>query len=123
MPLRHVLEFRHPSWYTDEVFALLEENGVALCLHDRSGSALAFRRVGPFVYVRFHGPSGNYSGGYAPRVLDRWANWLADQAHEVRAVFAYFNNDPEAQAPRDALALREKMSKGTGLELWKTQGR
>src|SRR5262249_17881704 len=30
---RHVVEFRDPTWYCDEVFALLERHKVALCLH------------------------------------------------------------------------------------------
>ena len=108
-PLQHTIEFRHPSWYCDEVFAALEQSGVALCLHDRAGSVTPRRRIGPFVYVRFHGPSGSYSGAYSSRVLAAWAAWLRDQSQAGCDVFAYFNNDPDAQAPRDAEALRRKI--------------
>src|SRR4051812_12516913 len=52
---RHVCEFRDPSWYCDEVMALLRAHGVALCLHDMRGSATARVRLASFVYVRFHG--------------------------------------------------------------------
>src|SRR5581483_166254 len=38
---RHVVEFRDPSWYTDAIYALLEQHQVALCLHDMKGSASA----------------------------------------------------------------------------------
>src|SRR5207237_5417314 len=38
--VRHVMEFRHPSWYVAETYALLERHGVALCLHDKRGSAI-----------------------------------------------------------------------------------
>jgi uncharacterized protein YecE (DUF72 family) len=110
-PVRHTIEFRHPSWYVDEVFAVLEEHGVALCLHDREGSVTPRRVVGPFVYVRFHGSSGAYVGGYSPKALDGWAAWLGMQATGGLDVFAYFNNDPEAQAPRDAAALRERLAR------------
>src|SRR3546814_1852566 len=34
-----VFEFRHPSWYVDEVYALLERHGAAFCVHDMPGSA------------------------------------------------------------------------------------
>src|SRR4051812_14193972 len=37
--VRHVIEFREPSWYTPEVLDLLERHRVALCLHDMMGSA------------------------------------------------------------------------------------
>jgi uncharacterized protein YecE (DUF72 family) len=105
------VEFRDPSWYVDEVFAALEEHGVALCLHDRLGAVTPMRVIGPFVYVRFHGPTGAYAGGYSAAALDRWAEWLAPHAAAGRDVFAYFNNDPDAQAPRDAVALRDRLAR------------
>ena len=87
---RHVIEFREPSWYDDRVFALLEQHGVALCLHDMRGSASGRLSIGPFVYARFHGPS-KYSGSYSHAALEEWADWLAERAAEGKRVFAYFN--------------------------------
>jgi uncharacterized protein YecE (DUF72 family) len=104
--VRHVIEFRHPSWYSADVFALLEASRVTLCLHDRTGSPIREPIVGPFMYVRFHGASGSYHGGYGRTMLDRWAAVLVEQARAGREVFAYFNNDPDAQATRDAIMLR-----------------
>ena len=37
--VKHALEFRHPTWYEDDVLTLLEQHNVAMCLHDMSGSA------------------------------------------------------------------------------------
>jgi uncharacterized protein YecE (DUF72 family) len=104
---RHVLEFRDPSWYADRVGALLERHGVAMCLHDMKGSATGRERVGPFAYVRYHGPGGTYSGGYAPDRLARWAEWLDGERRAGIDVFAYFNNDVGGHAPRDAVTLRQ----------------
>jgi uncharacterized protein YecE (DUF72 family) len=104
---KHVLEFRDPSWYADGVAALLEQYGVARCLHDMKGSATGEERVGPFAYVRFHGPSGTYAGGYPAGRLERWAAWLNAQRREGAEVFAYFNNDVGGHAPRDAVTLRQ----------------
>ena len=109
--LRHVIEFRHPSWYVSETYALLTRWRAALCLHDKYGSAIAEPFVGPFVYVRFHGTSGRYHGSYSRRALDRWARILAEPAREGRQVFAYFNNDPEAVATANALTLRDRLEK------------
>jgi uncharacterized protein YecE (DUF72 family) len=108
---RHVIEFRHPSWYVDETFALLTRRRVAMCLHDKTGSAICEPIVGPFVYVRFHGTSGHYHGSYSWQQLDRWAHVLAERAREDRQVFAYFNNDPEAVATKNALTLRERIER------------
>jgi uncharacterized protein YecE (DUF72 family) len=102
----HVIEFRDPSWYRDDVFSLLERHRVSLCLHDMHGSATGRVRVGRIVYVRLHGASGKYHGGYGPERLRRWADWLVAQLAET-PVFAYFNNDVGGHAPHDAIALRE----------------
>jgi uncharacterized protein YecE (DUF72 family) len=107
--VRHVLEFRDPSWYADEVLALLQRFKVALCLHDMPGSATGRDRVGPFVYVRFHGATGRYGGGYSDERLAGWAEWLQAQRADGADVYAYFNNDIGGHAPRDAITLRRLM--------------
>jgi len=103
---RHVVEFRDPTWYVPETRALLERHGVAMCLHDMPGSATGRDRVGPFVYVRFHGATSKYGGGYPEDRLRRWARWLNEQRDGGTDVYAYFNNDAGGHAPRDAVTLR-----------------
>jgi uncharacterized protein YecE (DUF72 family) len=103
---RHVVEFREPSWYSPEIFGLMERRRVALCLHDMQGSATARARVGPFVYVRFHGAASRYGGGYSDERLRGWAAWLDGQRADGCDVYAYFNNDVGGHAPRDAATLR-----------------
>jgi uncharacterized protein YecE (DUF72 family) len=103
---RHAIEFRDPSWYSDEVFALLERHRVALCLHDMHGSASGRRDIGPFVYVRFHGTT-KYGGRYDDDTLAGWAEWLAPKLEAGIPVYAYFNNDVGGHAPRDAVRLRD----------------
>ena len=109
--LSHVMEFRHPSWYVSETFSLLEQRGVSLCLHDKRGSAVSTPFVGPIVYVRFHGTSGDYHGGYPSSTLNRWAHRLAEQSQQRRPVYAYFNNDPDAIATENAQTLRRQLAR------------
>jgi uncharacterized protein YecE (DUF72 family) len=111
---RHVLEFRDPTWYADDVLAMLERYGVSLCLHDMPGSATGRHRVGPIVYARFHGASGQYSGAYSTARLDSWAAWLQDARNSGADVYAYFNNDVGGHAPRNALTLRRLMEESDG---------
>jgi uncharacterized protein YecE (DUF72 family) len=108
--VRHAVEFREPSWYAPEVFMLLAAHGVALCLHDMMGSATGRLRVGPFVYVRFHGVT-RYGGRYGDEELRPWADWLGEEHASERDVYAYFNNDIGGHAPRDALRLREMVTR------------
>ncbi len=103
---RHVFEFREPSWYCDQVFALLERHRAALCLHDMTGSASGRLTVGPFVYVRFHGTT-KYAGRYGDESIESWADWLAERVRGGTPIYAYFNNDVGGQAPRDATRLRD----------------
>lgn len=103
---RHVMEFRDPSWYDREICRLMERHGVALCLHDMPGSATVRERVGPFVYVRFHGASSRYAGGYSEERLRDWAAWLNAQRDDGIDIYTYFNNDVGGHAPRDACTLR-----------------
>lgn len=104
--LRHAVEFRDPSWYRDDILQVLDARGVALCLHDRAGSGAPRVVVGGFVYVRFHGATGDYGGGYGRELLVPWADWLAARREAGCDVYAYFNNDIGAHAPRDAQTLR-----------------
>ena len=104
--VHHVVEFRHPSWYVDETYQVLERHDATLCLHDKRGSAIFEPLVGPIVYVRFHGTSGHYAGSYPDERLEQWAATLAREWRCGRQVYAYFNNDPDAVATENALTLR-----------------
>ena len=104
--VRQTIEFRDAAWYTDEVYELLAQHRVALCLHDMTGCATPRIVVGPFIYVRFHGASARYSGSYSDAQLDDWAEWLDGQLARGCDVYAYFNNDVGGHAPRNALTLR-----------------
>lgn len=101
----HTMEFRDPTWYCSDVFALLERYRVALCVHDMAGSASGRLAIGPFVYARFHGTS-KYSGSYDDKTIEAWADWMVERVRAGAPVFAYFNNDVGGHAPRDAVRLR-----------------
>jgi len=76
IPLRDrtVFEFRHASWYGQDTFDLLNERGVALCIHDMGEKAPPRVVTGGRVYIRFHGMSGCYPGNYPDSVLKDWAD-------------------------------------------------
>jgi uncharacterized protein YecE (DUF72 family) len=103
---QHVIELREPSWVDDDVFAVLSERGIGLCIHDLlpDHPKLVTSNV---AYLRFHGAAGKYRGRYGKAALRRWAKWLSDQAASGRDAYAYFNNDIEGHAIYDAMDLLE----------------
>ena len=100
---RVAVEFRHRSWLTDEVLALLDRSRSALVLADRPGARVDPVVTGGWSYLRFH--QGTRTGpGYRRAKLRAWADRIA--ALPARQVFVYFNNDTAAAAPHDAMILR-----------------
>lgn len=108
--LRHAFEFRHPSWFCEELPVLLREHGVALVIGDRP-QVNAFQThelTADFTFVRFHGGTQGAGGNYAHDELDEWAARIEGWSRDVD-VFAYFNNDWEGYAIENALYLKQRL--------------
>jgi len=105
--LRHVFEFRDPTWCDEAIRALLSEARVGTCLHDMHGFDCPAWVTGRVVYVRFHGPSAvKYAGSYAAAHLRTWAERLRAFQESGHDVYAYFNNDEGGHAVANARELR-----------------
>ncbi len=101
--LRHVFEFRHASWFCDEVYATLREFGAAFCAYHMVDHATPLVATADFAYMRFHGSGDLYGGRYADDELRVWADRLS--ALSVSEVFVYFNNDAYGHAVANARTL------------------
>ena len=99
--LRHAVELRHDSWFVPATFEVLAEHRVALVVAGRPVEPTA-----DFTYVRFHGGVRGRRGNYSDAELVEWADTLRRPAARGD-VYAYFNNDWEGFAPRNASRLRE----------------
>ena len=87
------LEFRHSSWYHEDVFELIDHFGFQVVIHDKPGSAPGMvESDAAYRYVRFHGPKGDYRGQYEDDFLYEFAENIQDWLAEGKTVFAYFNN-------------------------------
>lgn len=102
--MRVAIEFRHPSWHTDTIFALLEQYQAAYCIMSGAQLPCILRVTAPFVYVRLHGPDANqlYGGSYSDADLHWWAARIQEWADMGKDVFVYFNNDGAGNAVRNA---------------------
>jgi uncharacterized protein YecE (DUF72 family) len=101
---RSAFEFRHASWFADEVFEALDSSGAALVHPDRPGVRVDVPTVGGWSYLRFH--EGRRTGPrYRRAKLRAYAAAIAGVS--ARDVFAFFNNDAEGAAVLDATTLIE----------------
>ncbi len=105
--VRCAFEFRNSSWFVEETFVLLEEYQAGFCIVSAPEFPILIRATAPFVYFRFHGQNQWIHYSYSEKELHFWAEKMRAFAEENREVFAYFNNDPEANAVRNALKLKE----------------
>jgi uncharacterized protein YecE (DUF72 family) len=87
------LEFRHPSWCQENTYDLMRKFRISLVLHDKPGSASPMiEQEQEFVYLRFHGPDGDYKGSYTDDFLMEYAGYIKDWNEEGKTVYVYFNN-------------------------------
>jgi uncharacterized protein YecE (DUF72 family) len=106
---RHCFEFRHESWFAPDVMALLRERGVALVIGDRPERPFQTHELtADFSVVRFHYGARGRRGNYSDAELDDWARELRRLARRAE-VFAYFNNDWELFAVRNARGMLRRL--------------
>jgi uncharacterized protein YecE (DUF72 family) len=104
---RNVVEFRHRSWWNETVFAAFRAGGTVFC--SCSGPRLPDELVktADTIYVRFHGVKRWYRHDYAAEELAVWAERI--RASGATRVYAYFNNDRDGYAIKNARALRRML--------------
>jgi len=119
------IEFRHVSWATESVYAELERRRVTLVAVDVPTIKGLFPTVDivtspDLFYVRLHGRntrgwrSGNmqkqFNYDYTDSELREWVEERIEKmAAYTRSGLIFFNNHVQAQAPRNALALKTLM--------------
>ncbi len=105
--LRHTVEVRTVC---DPTFLdVLREHDIGLVIADTAGRFPCAEEVtAGIVYLRLHGETELYGGGYAPDSLARWARKLRRWARSAD-VYAYFDNDKHGRAPYDAIALQREV--------------
>jgi len=93
--LQAAFEFRHESWFRDDVFALLEESGAALCIADAGGDHDApVVATAPFGYLRLRRED------YDEAALLEWSERI--RAQPWSNVYVFFKHEDDAAGPRMA---------------------
>ncbi|WP_461170974.1 DUF72 domain-containing protein [Arthrobacter sp. Z1-15] len=105
--IKTAVEFRHPSWETEDVYSLLSRHDAAYTVMSGARLPCNLRATASFVYVRMHGPDHEhlYAGSYSDADLRWWAERIREWERSGRDVYVYFNNDGEGHAVRNARTL------------------
>jgi uncharacterized protein YecE (DUF72 family) len=90
---RIAFEFRHASWFDEEVLGLLREYQFALCVADDENELeVPLEATTDWGYLRLR--RADYSG----RELAKWVRWVRQQ--KWQDVFVFFKHEDEANGPR-----------------------
>jgi uncharacterized protein YecE (DUF72 family) len=92
---RVAFEFRHASWFDDEIFDLLRAHHVALCIADEKDDLIV-----PFVATTNWGCLRLRRPEYSDATLRRWIKQVRSQ--DWQDVFVFFKHEDEAKGPRFA---------------------
>ena len=90
-------EFRHDSWFNDDVYGLLRKFGIALCIHDADDHTTPMEITAPFTYVRLR------RSEYPGQLRHEWQDCIRDWADSGTEVFAYIKHEDNPNAPLIAL--------------------
>lgn len=102
----HVFEFRHESWFDDEVFDVLSDNDATYCILSAPDDLPeTVKSTSKIAYLRLHGKDEWYNYHYSDDELKNWKSRL-DKLKNVDELFVYFNNDQHANAAKNAQSLK-----------------
>ena len=97
--VRAAFEFRHASWFDDDVFSRLADRQLALCIADSEKLSTPVRVTTDYAYFRLR------DEGYTPDDIERWAGIITRETSACRDVFVYFKHEEEGKGPELARLL------------------
>jgi uncharacterized protein YecE (DUF72 family) len=92
-------EFRHPSWFDEEIFSRLAARNLALCIADSEKLSAPVRVTADYAYFRLR------DEGYTPDDIKRWGDTIARETAASRDVFVYFKHEEQGKGPEFARLL------------------
>ena len=92
-------EFRHPSWFDDEILARLSKRNLALCVADSEKLSAPVKVTADYAYFRLR------DEGYGAADIARWAETIKRETASCREVFVYFKHEEQGKGPEFARML------------------
>ncbi len=96
-------EFRHQSWFDDQVLDRLAARNWALCVADSEKMSTPVRVTADYAYFRLRDES------YTAGDIARWADTIGRETRACRDVFVYFKHEEEGKGPELARMLMARL--------------
>ena len=106
----NVVEFRHDSWWNEEVYTRLKKRHIIFCSMSHPQLPNNVVATGPNIYYRFHGVPDLYFSLYSDKELKKIAKEIA-KVKGIKKAWCYFNNDVNTAALQNAKFLQDNSSK------------
>lgn len=102
LSFKNVIEFRHESWWNQEVWDAFLANNITFCSVSHPQLPQTIFKDFPLIYIRLHGiPKMFYSSYFIKELLD------IKQATHLKSAFVYFNNTASEAGILNALDLKK----------------
>jgi uncharacterized protein YecE (DUF72 family) len=99
--LRAAFEFRHESWFNEEVYTVLRSVGVALCAAETEKIESPEIQTAPFYYLRMRNPP------FKLKAIEQKVRRLEKDAD----VYVYFKHEDTPEGALNAVKLLERLAK------------
>lgn len=101
---RAAFEFRHESWFADDVWEIFKSRNVALCLNETADFAAPKISTADFGYLRLRRED------YASTDVERWAKFVREQKKVWKDVFVYFKHEEAGIGPKLATEMTKLLA-------------
>jgi uncharacterized protein YecE (DUF72 family) len=102
--MRAAFEFRHESWFDEDVFKLLASRNIALCIADTDAISTPRKPTADYGYLRLRRED------YTSDDVKWWAEFVRDQNNAWRDVFVYFKHEESGVGPQLAKQMTEALN-------------
>jgi uncharacterized protein YecE (DUF72 family) len=99
--MRAAFEFRHASWFDDEIFNLLRSRNIALCIADTDALATPNKITADYGYLRLRRED------YTEEDVKRWSDFVREQKANWTDAFVYFKHEKSGIGPKLARRMIE----------------
>jgi uncharacterized protein YecE (DUF72 family) len=103
--MRVTFEFRHESWFDDEVFEILRQRNAALCIADTEKLETPKVATGDYGYLRLRRED------YAKGDVESWTEFVRDQTDRWTDAFVYFKHEEAGIGPKLASQMMELLGR------------